>query len=370
MTDRQNSGISNQKKESGQDWNLNRRALIIFLVLVSGLFIGVIRSFLVSILLASTFVTLFYPIFKRFLGLMQTKRSVASLLTCFLLIVCLFLPVFFLALQVTDQALDLYGNVRPWINELVQKGDSGIVEKIKEPKVYQWLRLDNVDWQKTLQQTAGKTGAVVASVINKTSKGIFEMMTSFFVVFFTMFYLFRDGERVVRRLKYLSPLKDEYEKLIFRRFVEISRATVRGTVVIGLIQGIAGALILLLFGFRSWLLFGVIMAVLSIIPMVGAWLVLIPAGAIRLLTGEIWQGVVIIFLTTVVVSSVDNLLRPRLVGRDAEMHDLLIFFSTLGGISVFGIAGFIVGPVIAALFLTAVDIWGEEFAFHLEGRQI
>jgi len=230
------------------------------------------------------------------------------------------------------------------------------------------MKLDSIDWQETLQKVAGKTGAVSASVINKTSRGLFDLLTGFFVIFFTMFFLFRDGERILLRLKYLSPLKDEYEKLIFKRFVEISRATVRGTFVIGLIQGAAGTLILLLFGFKSWLLLGVIMAILSIIPVIGAWIILIPAGAIRIFTGDIWQGLVIVILTGLVVSTVDNLLRPRLVGRETGMHDLLVFFSTLGGISVFGISGFIVGPVIAALFLTVVEIWGEEFASSLKAR--
>ncbi|MDZ7860128.1 MAG: AI-2E family transporter [Candidatus Krumholzibacteriota bacterium] len=363
MTDRSENRTD---EKGGGEFNLNRRALIVILFLVSGLFLAVVRSFLVSILLASTLVTLLYPIYKKIQVFTHGRNSTASIITCFMLLLCLFLPMVFLALHVADQAVDLYENARPRAAELLEGEESQIVKWFKGLRFYGWMKLDSIDWQETLQKVAGKTGAVSASVINKTSKGLFDLLTSFFVIFLTMFFFFRDGERILSRLKYLSPLKDEYERLIFKRFVEISRATVRGTFLIGLIQGAAGTLILLFFGFKSWLLLGVIMAIFSIIPVVGAWIILIPAGAIRIFTGDIWQGVVIVILTGLVVSTVDNLLRPRLVGRETGMHDLLVFFSTLGGISVFGISGFIVGPVIAALFLTVVEIWGEEFASSLK----
>lgn len=111
------------------------------------------------------------------------------------------------------------------------------------------------------------------------------------------------------------------------------------------------------------------MVLLSVIPMVGAWMVLVPAGIVQIVLGNSWQGIGIILVSTVIISNVDNLIRPRLVGRGAKMHDLMIFFSTLGGIGVFGIKGFIVGPAIAALFLTVLDIYGEEFQAHLASME-
>jgi len=342
-------------------WKASRYALFVLLFISLVLFIGIIRSFLISIIIAATFVTLFYPLYGRLLSILGGRKGAASLLICILLMLCVFLPLSLLVAEVASQAVDLYQNASPWLSDIMERGDSELIDKIENLRVYKWLDLESFDWQKAARDVAGRTGSMVASAINATSRSFFELVTSLFVILFTMFYLFRDGEVLLDKIRYISPLKDEYEKIIYDRFVDISRGTVRGTVGIGLIQGFTGAVVLLLFGFRSWLLFGVIMTVLSIIPFVGAWIVMLPAGAIKLFTGEIWQGVVIILVTVLLISMIDNVLRPRLVGRESRMHDLIIFFSTLGGISVFGVAGFIAGPVIAAFFLTMVNIWSREF---------
>jgi predicted PurR-regulated permease PerM len=186
---------------------------------------------------------------------------------------------------------------------------------------------------------------------------------------FIMFYFFMDGPALLQRIKYLSPLHEEYENAIVSRFISISRATIKGTLLIGLLQGGLGALTLWICGVDSPVLWGVVMVILSIIPMVGAWMVMHPAAIIQVMTGHIWQGIAIFLITILVISNVDNILRPRLVGQDAGMHDLMIFFSTLGGISLFGAMGFIVGPVVAAFFLTILDIYSTEFKFHLDLAQ-
>jgi len=346
-------------------WKASRYALVFLLLLSLALFVSIIRTFLVSIIIAATFVTLFYPLYGRILSVMGERRGAASLLTCLLLMLCVFLPLSLVLAEVARQAVDLYQNAAPWLSELFEEGDTGLFGRIQNMRIYRWLDLGSIDWQKVARDVAGKTGSVVASAVNTTSRSLFDLITSLFVILFTMFYLFRDGREFLHKIRYLSPLKDEYEKMIYERFVEISRATVRGTVGIGLIQGFSGAVILMLFGFKSWLLFGVIMTVLSIIPFVGAWVVMLPAGAIKLFTGDIWQGIVIILVSVLLISMVDNILRPRLVGRESRMHDLIIFFSTLGGISVFGVAGFIAGPVIAAFFLSMIDIWSREYGNRL-----
>jgi predicted PurR-regulated permease PerM len=136
--------------------------------------------------------------------------------------------------------------------------------------------------------------------------------------------------------------------------------------IIGIVQGSLGALALLIFGIKSWILWGFIMIVLSIIPVVGPWIVLIPAGLIQIFLGNIWQGIGIIIFSVIVVSNIDNFLRPRLVGQGAKLHDLVVFFSSLGGIAVFGVMGFIVGPVIASLFVSVLDIYSAEFKDQLK----
>jgi predicted PurR-regulated permease PerM len=138
-----------------------------------------------------------------------------------------------------------------------------------------------------------------------------------------------------------------------------------GTVVIGVTQGTLGALLLLFCGIKSWLMWGFVMIILAIIPLLGAWVVLIPTGIFQIILGNVAPGIVILAVSLLGISSIDNLIRPRLVGQGAKLHDLVIFFSSLGGIAVFGIMGFIVGPVIAALFVAVLDIYSKEFEQHL-----
>jgi predicted PurR-regulated permease PerM len=228
------------------------------------------------------------------------------------------------------------------------------------------VQLDQIDWSSLLREGASTMGQVGTTIVNHTSAGLFGLLGNLFVTLFVMFYLFLDGEALVKRIRYLSPLRQDYEDLLVSRFVLIARATVKGTLLIGLAQGTLGALTLLVFGIKSWLLWGVVMIILAVIPMVGAWLVLIPAALFQLFSGNVWMGIAILASSTLVVSNVDNLLRPRLVGKDAKLHDLLIFFSTLGGIAIFGIMGFIIGPVLAALVMTIIDIYGMEFAEQLQ----
>jgi predicted PurR-regulated permease PerM len=176
-----------------------------------------------------------------------------------------------------------------------------------------------------------------------------------------MFYFFRDGPMLLRKLKYFSPIADRYEEELIGRFLAVSRATIKGTLLVALIKGVLGGLTFWAFGIEAPVLWGVVMVFLSILPVVGAWVIMCPAALILMLSGQVWQGIALFLIAVVVIGSIDNVLEPVLIGRDASMHELLVFFSMIGGIGVFGVMGFIVGPVIAALFLTLLDIYGKEF---------
>lgn len=196
----------------------------------------------------------------------------------------------------------------------------------------------------------------------------FHMIHFFFITFFAMFYFFRDGESIVNRLKFLSPLDERYEDQIINRFLSVSRATIKGTLVLAIIKGAMGGITFWIFGVPSPVLWGVIMVLLSIIPLVGGWLVMYPAGIILIVTGDVWQGIAIILIAAIPIGNIDNFLMPKLVGRDTGMHELMVFISTIGGLSVFGIMGFVIGPIIAAMFLTILDVYSVEFRQHLESN--
>ncbi len=164
----------------------------------------------------------------------------------------------------------------------------------------------------------------------------------------------------------ISPLRTQQEKILIKEFISISKATLKGTVVIGAIQGVLGGLLFVFTGVPSPITWGVVMVVLSIIPVVGSWLVWIPVGVGMILSGSFVQGVVILLFGALIISSIDNILRPKLVGRDSQMHPLFVLFATLGGIISFGVIGFIIGPIIVALFLALLRMYEQEFAQQLK----
>jgi len=359
-----NPGAPVKKKRRTERNKFNRNVLITILIIVFIAFIILVRRFLIPVVLAATFATLFYSFYKRLYKLFRFRKNLSSIVCCVLLLLCLFIPTFIIVNLVARQTIDLYNTTEDRVKEIIEKGDEGIWGDIKSSKLGQRAGFDTMDWQSVLQKAITTSYTVITAVVNKTWRGVFDLFTTLFIVFFTMFYFFRDGDRLIKRIEYLSPLRSEYEEKIFERFKQMCRATVKGTVLIGIIQGSLGSITLLVFGIHSWILWGFVMVILSIIPLVGAWLVLVPAAIVQIILGNTLQGMGIL-VCTLIISTLDNFLRPRLVGKDANMPDLLIFFSTLGGISVFGVMGFIVGPVIAALFLSILEIYGSEFKEEL-----
>jgi predicted PurR-regulated permease PerM len=162
----------------------------------------------------------------------------------------------------------------------------------------------------------------------------------------------------------VSPIGSKYEIMLYKKFTETASATIKGTILVGGIQGAIGGIMFAIAGIDSALIWGIFMVFFSIIPGVGPLIIWFPAAIFLILTGSIWQGIFIILVGTFVIGTIDNLLRPLFVGKDSEMHPLLILLSTLGGIALFGLSGFLMGPIIAALFVSFWEIY-EEF-YHKE----
>jgi predicted PurR-regulated permease PerM len=355
----------NEKKKNSS-W-INRYAIIVLLGIVSIAAYPLIKIFIIPIILAAAFTTLFYPLYNNLLKIFGKNGPVSSIATCLVLFLCLVVPSYIVMHLLVIELIHFYQTVEPMLKETVTMGNnSSLLQHLRGIIPEELLRQVDLNFSNLINDSIKSILSFVSKAINKTSAGFFGFFTTVIVMFFTMFYFFIDGKKLVRKIKYLSPIRDDYEDLIISRFLLISRATVMGTVIIGIIQGTIGAVTLLIFGIESWLLWGFVMIILSIIPLVGAWMVLIPAGILQMLHGNIWQGIGILVVCIVVVSNIDNLIRPRLVGKEAKLHDLVIFFSSLGGITAFGVMGFIVGPVIAALFIAMLDIYSAEFDQQLK----
>jgi predicted PurR-regulated permease PerM len=348
---------------------LSRTFFVVVLLGTTVIFFRMVRIFFVPVLLAAVFASLFYPLYEAFLRIFRGKRTLASFACCFVLLLGLIGPLYLVADLVTREAIDFYRTFHERIGAFFQAGAAGPLGRLRNLPLVRQLGLDRIDLQSALQNVASSAGPFAAALIKRTSQGTIQVVILLFTTLFTMFYFFRDGKDLLRRIRSLIPLDREHKNAIVARFSSVAKATVKGTLLIALVQGTLSGLTLWIFGVGSPFLWGVVATLTAVIPLVGAWLVLYPAAFIQIATGHLWQGIGILLVTVIVIVNVDNVMRPRLVGQETGMHDLMVFFSTLGGIAMFGPMGFIVGPMVAALFLSLLDIYSVEFRENLDGAE-
>src|SRR5581483_6821834 len=182
----------------------------------------------------------------------------------------------------------------------------------------------------------------------------------FFLMLYILFFFLRDGSRLVAMLIRVVPLQDMRERELLAKFAEVSRATIKGTLVVGIVQGAMGGILFWALGIPAPVFWGTLMAMFSVLPAVGPGLIWLPAAVILMAMGHIVKGIIVIAAGVLVIGLVDNVLRPLLVGRDTQMPDYLVLLATLGGLAVFGVSGFVIGPVIAAFFLVVWEMFAQE----------
>jgi len=336
------------------------------IVVLALLMVPMVKLFIIPLIVAATLVTICYPMYLRLRKLLWNNKSLGALSACLIIIIGTLIPAYAAGYILTSKGIQFYSIAEPTIRDILEKGDDGIIGTISQSKHMQWMHKVKIDWNAVIKESITAATGAVTVIVNKTSAGLFSFIFSLVIMLFTMYFLFVDGTAFVRRLNYLIPLRKEYKERLFNRFLQTSRGTVTAVLVIGVVQGALGALTLLVFGIKTWLVWWVIMTLLSMIPLVGSGFVLVPTGIIQILTGNIVNGICIILISLLVISNVDNFLRPYIVGQHAKMHILVVFFATIGGLFAFGIMGVIVGPVIAAMFVTLIDIYGDEFKDYLE----
>lgn len=324
----------------------------------------IFQPFLTAIIAAAILAALFKSPYNTFEKWTRGHRGWSAFLTCLLVIFIIITPLFFIFSLAIGEANSLYHTL----------GEESALERMIDRTVAtvqarpylniffdtQTLSQENVinDIRQFSQNAIG--------LLQAAYQGVTDFVFWVFVMFFTLFYFLIDGKRALKYLMELSPLRDEHDRLLIKKFVSISRATLKGTLVIGAIQGCLGGLTFLIAGIPSPAIWGIVMVLFSVIPMVGSAILWIPAGIILLLLGDVWQGVFVLAVGTGIISVVDNILRPKLVGKDTQMHPLMVFFATLGGIALFGLSGFVIGPIMVALFLALGEIYTIEFRDQLK----
>jgi len=340
--------------------SVNRFVIVLLVIFISAIFLSMIRSFLMALFLAGIFSALVTPVYKRFLKLLKGRKSPASFLTLLLLILVVLLPLTILTGVVTNQAIKVSQLAVPWIKmQLSQEGAlTGLLESIP---FYDKIAPHSAFILSKAGEMIGQMSQFLINNLSSVTMGAVNFLFLMFVWLYTMYFFLIDGEKLLEKILYYLPLKDEEEQQMLVRFTSVSRATLKGSAVIGILQGGLAGLAFWVVGIPSATFWGVIMVVFSIIPSVGTAVVWLPAAIILALGGAYGKAIGLLVFCGLVVGSMDNLLRPMLVGKDTQMHELMIFFGTMGGIFMFGIVGVIIGPIIAALFVTIWEIYGQSF---------
>lgn len=344
-----------------------RKRFVLTLTLVLAFaFLVMIRNFVEALMLGAVFSGIVYPLYRRFLASTGDRSTVAAMLTLLITLVAILLPLILLLGLVAEQAITIAQDLKPWIEQ-----------RIHDPSVHHislpaWLPfaedLEPYQAEMTTKaaELARKSGQFLGGSLIKLTEGTAIFFLYLFIMMYAMFYFLTDGPALIRTIMGHFPLSQGDKEKVMQVGLSVSRATIKGTLVIAIIQGALGGLGFAVAGVDNYVFWAAVMAVLSVVPGIGSMLVWVPVVAYLMMTGQMVAGVGLLLWCALIVGSVDNFLRPVLVGRDTEMPDLLILLSTLGGISFFGASGLVLGPMLAALLITVLAIYNRVFADWLD----
>ena len=341
--------------------SLENRFFLLLLLLVSVAFVWVLWPFYGAVFWGAIFALLFTPLFKRLLKPLKGRRTLAALGSVAIILLLVMLPLAMIVASLVQEATSVY--------QRMQTGEFNLGVYFQQ--VYGALPA----WFTAILDRFGlsNTGLILERVSSSLSKGsqfiasqainigqnAFDFVVSFFVMLYLLFFLLRDGAALARRIRDAVPLEAGIKHDLSGKFVTVIRATVKGNVVVAMLQGALGGLIFWMLGIHAPVLWGTLMAFLSLLPAVGAALVWGPVAIYFLVTGALVKGFVLIAFGVLVIGLVDNILRPVLVGKDTKMPDYVVLVSTIGGMAIFGLNGFVIGPVIAAMFMAAWDLFAK-----------
>lgn len=334
----------------------------VFLFLVVGVslaFFWILRPYAGAILWGTVLAIVFAGLNRHLRERLGGRRTAAAAATMVLIVVLVLFPVAMIVASLIDEATSVY--------QRIQTGELDAATWFRQvfAALPDWAahlldRFDLTNFGAVQERVAGfltRSMQAIASRAITIGQTTFELVISLFVMLYLLFFLLRDGDVLSRRIRAAIPLQAERQRSLAGRFTTVIRATIKGNLVVALVQGALGWLIFLILGVRAPVLLGVLIALLSLLPAVGAPVVWLPVAIYLFATGEVGRGIVLTLFGAFVIGSADNILRPILVGKDTKLPDYVVLISTLGGIAVFGANGFVIGPVIAALFVAAWEIF-------------
>ncbi|MFJ2386473.1 AI-2E family transporter [Pseudomonas koreensis] len=340
---------------------LQFKSLTVLLLLVTVAFIWILLPFYGAVFWAVILGILFAPMQRRLQQKFGWRRNVTALCTLGICLVIAILPVIILSVLLVQEGATVYNNI-----ESGQLDIGAYLAQFKHslPPYFQHL-LDRFGMgelnglREKIVKASMQGSQVLATQAFSFGQGTFEFVVSFGIMLYLLFFFLRDGAELVRKVRTAVPLEETHKRRLQLKFNRVVRATVKGNLVVAVTQGALGGAIFWFLDIPSALLWAVLMGFLSLLPAVGAGIVWAPVAVYFLLSGMIWQGVVLALFGVFVIGLVDNVLRPILVGKDTRMPDYMILISTLGGLAVFGLNGFVIGPLIAALFMSSWALFIE-----------
>jgi len=341
--------------ESAHSSKLERSFFFILLGLLTIAFAAVIWPFYGAVFWGSVLALMFQPLYRRLLGRMRGRPNLAALATLAVILLIVILPLTLVGISLVQEVTNLYVKVKAgeinfgrYFERIVSILPSWITGLLD--------RLGLVDFPalqaKLIAGLTKRSEALAGRAVDIGGEAI-DLIIGFCIAMYLLFFLLRDGVGVTRDIRAAIPLEPGPKERLLERFTTVIRATVKGNILVAAAQGALGGIAFWVLGVNAPMLWGVVMAFLSLLPAVGAALIWVPVALYLLAIGQVWQGLGLIAFGVFVIGLIDNVLRPILVGKDTAMPDYVVLIATVGGLALFGLNGFVIGPVIVAMFLAA-----------------
>jgi predicted PurR-regulated permease PerM len=341
------------------------------LFLISILLLGWLLWPFVSIIIIASVVTgIFSPIYNIFNR--RLRPTIASLATCFLVFLLLFIPIVFFVGVLSTDAYNLYQTAKSAVFDDTIKNllkNSQVLEQANRFLTNFNVQITGKEFSDAISETGKIVGLFLYQQASAIASNVFDFIVNFFFMLLIVFYLLIDGPRLIAFIVDLSPLPDDQDEKLINKFKDMAGAILIGNGLGGLVQGISGGMTFAFFGFNSPFLWGVIMGLLAFLPIVGIGVVFIPAAGYLLFQGRIGAGIFFIVFYFFLSGGVEYFIKPKVVGQRVKMHTLLVFLSIMGGLKLFGILGIIYGPLVVTGFLTLTDIYYASYRLYVDSAQ-
>jgi predicted PurR-regulated permease PerM len=341
---------------------IQHHTFLVLLITVSLAFAWVLLPFYGAIFWGVVLAILFAPLNRRLLASTRRSGNLAAMATLLLFLIAVFFPLTLIAASLLQEGTAIYERIHSgqldvgtYFQQIMSSLPTWVTDLLARFGLADISTLKN-----TLSNAATQGSQFIATKALNIGQITVDFVISTGIMVYLLFFLLRDGSALSEKIKLAIPLNKEHKQQLFTKFATVIRATVKGNIAVAAVQGAMGGAMFWFLGIQGALLWGVLMAVMSLLPAIGAGLIWGPVALYFLLTGAIWQGVTLIVFGILVIGLVDNILRPILVGKDTQMPDYVVLISTLGGIAIFGLNGFVIGPVIAALFIATWDLFAQE----------